>query len=128
MADQLKAFLQSLALRPVNPNLRRASAMTMVPGFTSPDLIAPGNIDIAHRPLVWNPEVRGMSSVWSMGIDDRGKEVLIPRVSEDGRILTEKMAYDLYRRTGRHLGMFKSIPAANEYADLLHRQQEAMSK
>jgi hypothetical protein len=87
-------------------------------------LHTPGNIDLNNRPKVFNPETGGHSTVWSMGIGlDDGKEALIPRVSDDGRILSEKEAIEQFKKTRKHLGVFHSKEAANDYAELLHRQQ-----
>jgi hypothetical protein len=53
---------------------------------------------------------------------DKG-EVLVPRVSDDGRILSEKEAMDQYRQTGKHLGIFKTPEDATAYAKSLHEEQ-----
>jgi hypothetical protein len=58
---------------------------------------------------------------------DKG-EVLVPRVSPDGRLLTEKEAEELYRRTGQHLGIFDTPDDANTYAEMLHQSQAAAMK
>jgi len=86
-------------------------------------LVQAGNININDRPNVQNADGTG-SSVFSASFEEDGKEVLVPRVSEDGRIMSEKEAWDQYRKTGRHLGKFDSVAAANAYANDLHLQQE----
>jgi hypothetical protein len=88
-------------------------------------LVRPGNIDLAKRPIVKNPD-GSISTVRSMGVNVDGMEVLIPTVSDDGRIMTNDEAIQAYLRTGRHLGMFASPEHATAYAKLLHQQQEQM--
>jgi hypothetical protein len=57
----------------------------------------------------------------SIGVD--GKEVLIPTVSDDGRIMSDKEAIANYRKTGKNLGVFDTPQAATQYAEQLHNQQ-----
>ena len=90
-------------------------------------MLEKGNLDISNRPSVSNP-AGGTSSVYSMSIEVDGKEYLIPRVSEDGRLLTEKQATALFKRTGNHLGVFNSAGNATKYARSLHQQQAALGK
>ena len=47
-----------------------------------------------------------------MSVNFDGKEVLIPTVSDDGKILSEQDAIRLYQKTGKHLGMFATPEAA----------------
>lgn len=88
-------------------------------------VLQPGNIDLAHRPVVRNSDGT-ISTVRSMGVNVDGREVLIPTVGEDGRILSENAAIDLYRRSGKHLGVFASPEASTAYAQRLHEQQAAL--
>lgn len=86
-----------------------------------------GNIDLNNRPIVKNGN--GVSTVFSMSFQPSegqfaGKEVLIPRVSDDGNILTPEQAIDTFYRTGRYLGVFNTAKEANEYAEQLHEKQE----
>jgi hypothetical protein len=85
-------------------------------------LIERGNIDIHKRPVVHNADGT-ISTVRSMSFNENGKEILIPTVSDDGKILTNKEAIALYHRTGKHLGMFDSPADATAYAKALHEQQ-----
>jgi len=78
-----------------------------------------GNIDLSNRPSIPNPE-GGHSGVYTMtaGIDN-GKTVLIPRVV-GGQILSEKDAFNHFRKTGEHMGIFHSQEAADSYDKKLH--------
>lgn len=58
-----------------------------------------------------------------MSVNFGGPEVLIPTVSDDGRLMSDREAIDVYRRTGKHLGMFKTPADATAYAKRLHEQQ-----
>lgn len=85
-------------------------------------LIAPGNIDATKQPQVRNPDGT-VSTVDSISIDVGGHEVLIPRVTPDGRHLTTPQAIAEFRRTGRNLGTFKDIPSADAYGEALHESE-----
>jgi hypothetical protein len=95
-----------------------------IPGGVT-GLLVPGNIDLQNRPRVLNPN-GSVSTVLSMSIGTEQGEVLIPRVSESGKILTPQQAIEQYRRTGKHLGIFDSPQKATEYAGSLHTSQAAM--
>src|SRR5882762_19391 len=86
-------------------------------------LLETGNIDLQHRPVVKNKD-GSISTVKSMSFEDEdGKEVLVPTVSPEGRMLTEDQAVDLYHKTGQHLGKFSNSDAATKYAESLHNDQ-----
>lgn len=88
-------------------------------------LLEQGNIDLAKRPVVHNPD-GSISTVRSMGVNLDGREVLIPTVSDDGRIMGDDEAVDAYRKSGRHLGIFDTPDNSTAYAKRLHQQQERM--
>ncbi|WP_053239603.1 transglycosylase SLT domain-containing protein [Pleomorphomonas koreensis] len=85
-------------------------------------LVQPGNIDLTARPHVQNAD-GSVSTVRSMSFGEDGVEVLVPTVSDDGRLLTDDEAIDEYHRTGRFLGKFKDADSATAYAEALHQQQ-----
>lgn len=91
----------------------------------APGMTQSGNINLSQRPRVPN-EDGSISTVKSMGINIDGQEVLIPQVSDDGRIMNPDEAVDTYKKTGKHLGKFRDPESSTAYAQWLHQQQADM--
>jgi len=87
-------------------------------------LLTPGNINLGNRPRVRNPD-GSTSTVRSIGVNIDGREVLIPTVSDDGRIMSDEEAVQTFNRTGKHLGIFDTPENSAAYAQSLHEQQAA---
>ena len=90
---------------------------------TADGMIEQGNIDLSKRPVVRNKD-GSISTLLTtgFGIAEGGKdvEVLIPLVSDNGKIMTREEAIEKYKKDGKHLGKFRTIADASRYAEQLH--------
>jgi hypothetical protein len=88
----------------------------------APIPMEPGNIDLNARPVVKNAD-GSVSTVRSIGVEMDGKTYLLPTVTDDGRIVSDDEAVELFRQTGKHLGIFRTGQDAEIAAKRLHDQQ-----
>ncbi|HXB11391.1 MAG TPA: hypothetical protein VNZ45_05355, partial [Bacteroidia bacterium] len=107
--------------------------MFMGQGVFPEGTIETGNLDLSNRPQVPNPDIGTFplsnpktSTVLSMSIGTPEGEVLIPRVSDDGRILTPEQAKEQFKRTGKHMGIYSSPDEATRAAKSIHEDQAKM--
>lgn len=101
----------------------RGATPSAAPSGDIDGLLEPANIDLENRPQVRTSDGK-TATVRSIGIGtDRGY-VVIPTVSDDGRLLEPDEAIAQFRETGRHLGVFKDQKAGDLYAQRLHKSQE----
>ncbi|RUV65845.1 hypothetical protein EOA64_00435 [Mesorhizobium sp. M1A.F.Ca.IN.022.02.1.1] len=110
------------------PDVRKAVEAVLTPPAAGPTgpvkgLIAAGNIDLATRPVVKNDDGT-ISTVRSMSYEnDAGQEVLIPTVSNEGKIMSNEEAIRYWGEKGQFLGKFDNPNDADAYAQSLHESQ-----
>ena len=90
-------------------------------GGLMPGTVTPGNIDVSNRPKHANAD-GSTSTVYSASFGmDGGKSLLLPRIRQDGAMMSNQEALDEYRRTGEHLGIYRSQADADAASDEIHR-------
>ena len=107
------------------PIVPQSTAGQLPSGF-SLDVAEPieaGNIDLNTRPMVSNQD-GSISTVRSISFNQEGREILLPTVSDDGRIMTDDEAIGLFQQTGKHLGIFNNAQEATDYAKSLSTGQD----
>jgi len=107
-------------LQALSQALYRLMTPKLHPGMTEA-----GNIDLMGRPKVKNKE-GGTSTVLSTGVEMDGHHYLLPRVTDEGTIVSPREAVDIFRKTGKHLGRFSNREASEDYAKKLHQDQERL--
>ncbi|WP_246485685.1 hypothetical protein [Aminobacter carboxidus] len=110
--DDVEAALQAALKRP-----------SAVPEGPVTGLVAKGNIDLENRPMARNAD-GSITTGRALSLDEDGRQVLVPTVSPDGRLLSDDEAIELYRRTGEFLGKFDSPANAAAYGQALHATLE----
>lgn len=88
----------------------------------APDPYEPPTTDLSARPYVQHTN-GSVSTVYSMGTNIGGKELLVPTVSEYGYMMTPQQAADEYRKTGKHLGVYGSVEASDRGGENIHQDQ-----
>lgn len=96
--------------------------VTPTAGAQPAGLVQRGTVDLTSRPQVVNPDGT-VSTVRSITVEQDGRFILLPTVSDDGRILTDGEALAAYNESGRQLGVFDSQANADAYAETLHQDQ-----
>lgn len=110
----------------VVPDVPEIQAALAAQGGGGPSPIIPGNIDLANRPVVRNPDGK-ISTVRSIVVGTDKGQVVIPTVARDGSgILSDDDAFQQFRDTGEHLGVFADIPSAEAYASRLSGEQDQL--
>ena len=99
---------------------RESSRLLQPPEPLAQGQLEQSNVNLRNRPIVKNP-LGGNSTLFSMSFGEDGREILVPRVSDDGRILSEDEAIDNYRNTGKHLGVFRSPNDATAFSQQLSK-------
>lgn len=104
------------------PNKNKIYEDPFISGRDVKGLKEKGNIDLTKRPIAKNSD-GSISTVRSISVEFDGEQVLIPTVSDDGKVLSDEEAIEEYKKTGKHLGKFSSEEDATKYSKELHGTQ-----
>lgn len=88
-----------------------------------PGMLRPGTINLTGRPVIPTPGQPGFHSSeisFSRGTDQG--EVLVPQVV-NGKVVSQDEAWQHFRNTGEHLGIFDTPGHADAYANQVHSRQ-----
>jgi hypothetical protein len=110
---------------PPQGNAMAQALMGKTPYGPATGLRVPGNMNMAlsARPQVRNPD-GSVSTVRTLSFGTDEGEVVVPTVSDDGRIMSDEEAIQNYYRTGKHMGIFSDPDSATAYARMLHDGHE----
>lgn len=113
----------SASQAPAGASAAKEPLFVVQPGsLATSGMVKAGNIDLNKRPMVKMPD-GSTATVRSISIGIDGKEVLIPTVIGD-KVVSDDEAFEHFKKTGEHLGIFNSPKEATAYADALHKQQD----
>lgn len=90
-------------------------------------MVQPANMDTLLRPIVRNPD-GSISTHRTISVEFDGVTVVLPTVTDDGKIESDDDAIQRYLRTGRHMGMFGDQKEADTYAKWLSARQDSLSR
>lgn len=112
------------------PQGSATSGQFVTPSMANPQgMTEAGNIDLSTRKSFVDNGDGTYSTVATIGIQDGGKEVVIPTVIPDGqggwKKVDDATAEDYYRSTGQNFGKFNTPEEADAYAEALHNDQAA---
>lgn len=128
-ANQLMSSTNNMSTQLLNDNFTRDFVNQQITNATnniannSLGQYGQGNIDLYNRPQV-KMDDGSTATVRSMSFNDGKNEVLIPTVSDDGKIMSDEDAIKNYYNTGKYLGKFNNVEDANNYANQLHNEQD----
>lgn len=95
-----------------NAKLKASHAM-------APGILEVGNVNLIDRPQLPQPD-KSYQTAYTMTADiDKGRTVLLPTVIE-GKQYTPKEAFEHFKKTGEHMGIFENRKSADAFDKQLH--------